>query len=282
MSVACYQNAYAYFSITVVQDEDYGDEDQDPETVPGLELAHMHPGSMAEVLLRRVCPSVQTRAAYRRKQDTQIHDVDDAATIPETKAHEHELHEHAHDELKQRGEPLAVPVAGGDDRLGHEALADGHDAVAEAEAAAEEARVAIALAHSTSLSGEPELEVISEVAEPANSVAAHASESDSEEEDDDSDDDDDEDSDDDDDSEEDDSDSDDEHDESLKSIPSFFNHQPPRRSPLSQTSEGEFQRVYKGYHCTIRGCDFAASTAEHVRHHIRSASHWYLLDTGAD
>ena len=69
---------------------------------------------------------------------------------------------------------------------------------------------------------------------------------------------------------------------SLKPQPSFFNHQPPRRSPLAQSSEGVFESVYKGYHCTISGCDFAASTAEHVRHHLRTASHWYLLDTGMD
>ena len=247
---------------------------------------------MAEVLLRRVCPP-RTRAARAEpvyslsNMAMSMKNDDGALEMPETKAQhrDHDRDDGLEGELEGLGEPLAaaepVPASGrdadSDDR--HEALADGHDAVAEAGAEAEDARVAIA--HAVSLSGAPELEVIREVpGEPsiAIEVAEHA-ESDSDSDDDtDSDDSDDSDT----DSDSEDSASGHSESSSLKPQPSFFNHQPPRRSPLAQSSEGVFESVYKGYHCTISGCDFAASTAEHVRHHLRTASHWYLLDTGMD
>ena len=57
----------------------------------------------------------------------------------------------------------------------------------------------------------------------------------------------------------------------------FFGPMPHSRSPLSMDDEGEWPKLYNGYHCTIPGCDFAASTSAHVRHHIATASHWFLL-----
>ncbi len=44
------------------------------------------------------------------------------------------------------------------------------------------------------------------------------------------------------------------------------------RSPLSASSQGRFP-VYTGYRCHIPGCDFAASTSQHLRHHMASAVH---------
>lgn len=53
---------------------------------------------------------------------------------------------------------------------------------------------------------------------------------------------------------------------------------PIRRSPLAQSNDGLYASVYAGYHCTIEGCGFSASTQQHVRHHMVTASHWYLLE----
>lgn len=64
---------------------------------------------------------------------------------------------------------------------------------------------------------------------------------------------------------------------STSSTSSFFNRPVIRRSPLSQSTGGPHP-VYAGYHCTIQGCSFKASTPQHVRHHMLTASHWYLLE----
>ncbi|KAF7796017.1 hypothetical protein EIP86_007186 [Pleurotus ostreatoroseus] len=42
------------------------------------------------------------------------------------------------------------------------------------------------------------------------------------------------------------------------------------RSPLSASSKAP---VYAGFYCTIEGCRFTASTAQHLRHHIATAQH---------
>ena len=64
---------------------------------------------------------------------------------------------------------------------------------------------------------------------------------------------------------------------STSSISSYFMRPTLRRSPLARSIDG-LHPVYAGYHCTIEGCEFKASTPQHVRHHILTASHCYLLD----
>ncbi|PSR88982.1 hypothetical protein PHLCEN_2v4944 [Hermanssonia centrifuga] len=49
------------------------------------------------------------------------------------------------------------------------------------------------------------------------------------------------------------------------------------RSPLSKCLQ-DSRPVFAGYHCTISGCGFSASTAEHVRHHRLTSNHGYLLE----
>lgn len=46
------------------------------------------------------------------------------------------------------------------------------------------------------------------------------------------------------------------------------------RSPLSKLDDsGERGFVYLGYRCSIEGCDFAASSRQHVQHHMKTTSH---------
>ena len=60
---------------------------------------------------------------------------------------------------------------------------------------------------------------------------------------------------------------------------SFFFRPPLRRSPLSRSNDGfHHYGVYAGYRCKIAGCDFAASTEGHIRHHMTTASHCHLLE----
>ena len=44
------------------------------------------------------------------------------------------------------------------------------------------------------------------------------------------------------------------------------------RSPLSVNHRGILP-VYAAYRCAIEGCDFSASSAQHLRHHLATASH---------
>ena len=45
------------------------------------------------------------------------------------------------------------------------------------------------------------------------------------------------------------------------------------RSPLSSCGRYGAFPVYAAYHCKIHGCDFTASSAQHLRHHMSTASH---------
>lgn len=44
------------------------------------------------------------------------------------------------------------------------------------------------------------------------------------------------------------------------------------RSPLSASHSGALP-VYAAYRCVIEGCNFSASSAQHLRHHVATASH---------
>ena len=45
------------------------------------------------------------------------------------------------------------------------------------------------------------------------------------------------------------------------------------RSPLSACGRYGAFPVYAAFRCTIHGCDFTASSAQHLRHHMSTASH---------
>lgn len=45
------------------------------------------------------------------------------------------------------------------------------------------------------------------------------------------------------------------------------------RSPLSASGRAGVFPIYAAYRCQIDNCDFAASTAQHLRHHMATAQH---------
>lgn len=67
---------------------------------------------------------------------------------------------------------------------------------------------------------------------------------------------------------------DDEDDEDPKPVVSIIRRRVGRlRSPLSACGRYGTFPVYAAYHCKIHGCDFTASSAQHLRHHMSTASH---------
>ena len=46
-----------------------------------------------------------------------------------------------------------------------------------------------------------------------------------------------------------------------------------KRSPLSQREDGRHEPVFFGHQCRVRGCEFAASSLQHIKHHEQTSSH---------